>query len=134
METNPKASSIQIQSICPKPLLQFLVHPEGPSTQYSRTLVPKTILLMVFGTKGLKYRVLGPSGIETIYIYNIDIYIYIYIYRYIYISLSLSLSTPCFGTLDPYGKQPEQAPNFRTVNYASLENPRVFLAPPMYLY
>ena len=37
-------------------------HPEGPSTQYLRTLVPKTIPLAVFGTKGLKYWVLGPSG------------------------------------------------------------------------
>ena len=37
--------------------------PEGPSTQYSRTLGPKTIPLMAFGTKVLKYWVLGPSGI-----------------------------------------------------------------------
>ena len=29
--------------------------PEGPSTQYSRTLVPKTIKRMVFGTRILKY-------------------------------------------------------------------------------
>ena len=36
--------------------------PEGPSTQYSRTLVPKTIPLMVFGTRVLKYWVLGASG------------------------------------------------------------------------
>ena len=36
--------------------------PEGPSTQYLRSLVPKTILLMVFGTRVLKYWVLGPSG------------------------------------------------------------------------
>ena len=32
-----------------------------PSTQYSRTLVPKTIMSMVFGTRVLKYWVLGPS-------------------------------------------------------------------------
>ena len=31
----------------------------GPSTQYLRFLVPKTILLMVFGTRVLKYWVLG---------------------------------------------------------------------------
>ena len=37
----------------------FLEHAEGPSTQYLRTLVPKTIPLMVFGTKGLKYWALG---------------------------------------------------------------------------
>ena len=36
--------------------------PEGPSTQYLRTLVLKTIPLMVFGTRDLKYWVLGPSG------------------------------------------------------------------------
>ena len=34
----------------------------GPSTQYLRTLGPKTMLLMVFGTRVLKYWVLGPSG------------------------------------------------------------------------
>ena len=37
-------------------------NPEGSSTQYLRSLVPKTIPLMVFGTKGLKYMVLGPFG------------------------------------------------------------------------
>ena len=36
--------------------------PEGPSTQYLRTLVPKTIPLVVFGTRVLKYWLLGPSG------------------------------------------------------------------------
>ena len=36
--------------------------PEGPSTQYLRFLVPKTIPLMVFGARELKYWVLGPSG------------------------------------------------------------------------
>ena len=35
--------------------------PEGPSTQYLRTLI-KTIAGMVFGTRTLKYWVLGPSG------------------------------------------------------------------------
>ena len=34
---------------------------EGPSTQYLRFLVPKTILFMVSGTRDLKYWVLGPS-------------------------------------------------------------------------
>ena len=38
---------------------------EGPSTQYLRTLVPNSILLMVFGTRVLKYWVLGPSGLAT---------------------------------------------------------------------
>ena len=38
-------------------------YPEGPSTQYLRTLVPKTIPLMVFATRVLKYWVLGPSGL-----------------------------------------------------------------------
>ena len=37
--------------------------PEGPSTQYLRFPVPKTILLMVFGPRVLKYWVLGPPGI-----------------------------------------------------------------------
>ena len=36
---------------------------KGPSTKYLRFLVPKTILLMVFGTRVLKYWVLGPSGL-----------------------------------------------------------------------
>ena len=36
--------------------------PEGQGTQYLRFLVPKTILLMVFGTRDLKHWVLGPSG------------------------------------------------------------------------
>ena len=36
--------------------------PGGLSTQSFRTLVPKTILLMAFGTRVLKYWVLGPSG------------------------------------------------------------------------
>ena len=36
--------------------------PEGPSTQHLRTLVPKAIDGMVFGTRVLKYWVLGPSG------------------------------------------------------------------------
>ena len=35
--------------------------PEGPSTQYLRTLVPKTIPFMAFGTRILKHWVLGPS-------------------------------------------------------------------------
>ena len=36
--------------------------PEGPSTQYLRTLVPNTIKGMVFGTRDLRYWVLRPSG------------------------------------------------------------------------
>ena len=42
-------------------VLEAPKYPEGPSTQYLRFLVPKTILLMVFGTRDLKYWVLGPS-------------------------------------------------------------------------
>ena len=36
--------------------------PEGPSTQYLRTLVPKAIPLMVFGTRVVEYWVIGPAG------------------------------------------------------------------------
>ena len=36
--------------------------PEGPSTQYIRTLVPKAIKGRVFGTRVLKCWVLGPCG------------------------------------------------------------------------
>ena len=42
--------------------LQESCYLEGPSTQYSRTLVPKASKGMVFGTRVLKYWVLGPSG------------------------------------------------------------------------
>ena len=37
-------------------------NPEGPSTHYFRTLVPKAIKGVVFGTRVLKYLVLGASG------------------------------------------------------------------------
>ena len=37
---------------------------EGPSTQYLRTLVPKATEGMFFGTRVLKYWVLGPSGLD----------------------------------------------------------------------
>ena len=40
-------------------------YPEGPCTQHLRTLVPNTIKGMVFGTRDLKYWVLGPSGLDT---------------------------------------------------------------------
>ena len=43
----------------------LISYPEGPSTQYLRFLVPKTILLMVFGPRVLKYWVLGPSGLHS---------------------------------------------------------------------
>ena len=36
--------------------------PKGPSTQYRRTLVPKTLPLMAFGTRVLEDWVLGPLG------------------------------------------------------------------------
>ena len=38
-------------------------YPKVPSTQYSRTLVPKTIKGMVLGTRDLEYWVLGPCGL-----------------------------------------------------------------------
>ena len=41
---------------------QMISGPEGPSTQYLGLVVPKTILLLVFGTRELEYWVLGPSG------------------------------------------------------------------------
>ena len=37
--------------------------PEGPSTQYLRTLVPKTQKGMVLKTRILEYWLLGPSGL-----------------------------------------------------------------------
>ena len=37
---------------------------EGPSTQYLRSLVSKTIPLIVFGTIVVKHWVLGPSGYD----------------------------------------------------------------------
>ena len=42
----------------------MVYYPEGPSTQHLRTLVPNTIKGMVFGTRILKYCVLGPSGLS----------------------------------------------------------------------
>ena len=36
---------------------------KGPSTQYLRTLVPKAMKGMAFGTRVLKYWVLGPFGL-----------------------------------------------------------------------
>ena len=39
-------------------------YPEGPSTQYLRTLIPKIIKSMVFGARNLKYWILGPSGLS----------------------------------------------------------------------
>ena len=46
----------------PMPLRGFCISPDGPSTQHSRTLVPKTIPLIAFGTKVLAYLVHGPAG------------------------------------------------------------------------
>ena len=44
--------------------LADITDPEGPSpsTQYLRLLVPTAIPFMVFGTRVLKYWVLGPLG------------------------------------------------------------------------
>ena len=58
---------LQIQGTSLEPLLKAFctIHvPEGPSTKYLRTLVPKACLCMVFGTRDLKCWVLGPSGQE----------------------------------------------------------------------
>ena len=43
------------------------VFPEGPGTQYSQPLVPKTIFSMVFGTRALKCWVLGASGFSELF-------------------------------------------------------------------
>ena len=40
----------------------YVCIPEGPSTQYLRTVVPNTMQGMVFGIRDLKYCVLGPLG------------------------------------------------------------------------
>ena len=42
---------------------QVKATPEGSSTQYLRTLVPKVIKGMVFSTRAFKYWVLRPSGL-----------------------------------------------------------------------
>ena len=45
------------------PFVIWLQEPgRGPSSQYLRTLAPKTIPSMVLGTRVLKYWVLGASG------------------------------------------------------------------------
>ena len=41
----------------------LLHHPKGPSAQHLRTLVPNSLNCMVFGTRNLKYWVIGPSGV-----------------------------------------------------------------------
>ena len=41
----------------------LLCNPQGPSTQYLRTLIPKAIKGRVFGTRVLKRWVLGPSAL-----------------------------------------------------------------------
>ena len=41
-------------------------NPEGPSTQYLRSLVPNTITGMVFGTRNLKYWRIGSSGLAVL--------------------------------------------------------------------
>ena len=46
----------------PSGIIASVLFPESPSTQYLRFLIPETILLMVVGTKDLKYWVLGLSG------------------------------------------------------------------------
>ena len=51
-----------------RPKYSLIRDPEGPSTQYLRTLVPNTNKGMVFGTRNLKYWVLGPSGIVVVLI------------------------------------------------------------------
>ena len=47
-------------------LLVLLVYPQGSSTQYLRTLVPKAVKGMVFRTRFLKYLVLGAFGLEMV--------------------------------------------------------------------
>ena len=52
----------------PKALEEGIVrqsYQEGSSTQHLRSLVPKAIKGMVFGTKDVKNWVLGPAGVES---------------------------------------------------------------------
>ena len=51
--------------------------PEGPSTQFLRTLVPKTSKGMVFGARVLKYWVLGPAWLDGRAISSLDIGVYV---------------------------------------------------------
>ena len=48
----------------PATLQSHSSYPEGPSTQNLRSLIPKTIPCMVFGTRVMKYWVLGPSELH----------------------------------------------------------------------
>ena len=48
----------------PRRLGSFLDHSRGPSTQYLRFLAPKTILLVVLGTRNLRRWACGPIGLE----------------------------------------------------------------------
>ena len=58
----PEIMGFRILMLCGLLGRELSRSPEGPSTQYLRTLVPHTIPLMVWGTRILKYWVLGPSG------------------------------------------------------------------------
>ena len=64
VECSPKAYSQHATLAATSPI----THPERPSTQYLKFLVPETIQFMVFGIRDLRYWVLGPpwSGLSTI--------------------------------------------------------------------
>ena len=75
---------VSVAALCCSKNFLGLVHPKGPSanpespsTQYLRTLVPTNVPLIVFGTNGLEYWVLGPSGK-----YNMALGVYIGNYQY----------------------------------------------------
>ena len=63
------APALRASGLVVKPLLSdthsfaWLTVPEGPNTQYLRTLVPKAIKGMVFGTGVLKIGYLDPLGV-----------------------------------------------------------------------
>ena len=65
-ELSLQEAMTEIQPATMQYIIQALLStfiPEGPSNQDIRTLVPKAIKGMVFGTRVLIYWVLGPSGL-----------------------------------------------------------------------
>ena len=56
---------LAVETLCADPKSKPSTRPtevHGPSTQHLRTLVPKTIKGIVFGSRNLEYWVIGPSG------------------------------------------------------------------------
>ena len=62
---NPSSHDLTVDSVKwedgLRVVLWWFSFPEGPKTQYLRSLVPNTIQGMAFGTRDLKYWVLEPS-------------------------------------------------------------------------